>query len=58
MAVAPWHKWCLQNIVYVPGGWFFMNMYFCFIMCWALKWYMGHLGDLASGFVQISRTCR
>eukprot|EP01048_Picozoa_sp_COSAG05_P008243 COSAG05_NODE_619_length_8315_cov_5.484421_7_plen_631_part_00 len=39
-----WHLWVTQNIVWVPGGWFCLNMYWCFICCYALKYYMGYLG--------------
>ena len=45
-SVAPWHVWVQENIVWVPGGWFCMNMYFTFLVCYTLKWYMGYLGGL------------
>jgi len=54
-SVAPWHVWIQENIVWVPGGWFCMNMYFTFLVCYALKKYMGYLGGLAEDFVQVSK---
>ena len=54
-SVSPWHVWVQENIVWVPGGWFCMNMYFTFLVCYALKHYMGYLGSLAEDFVQVSK---
>jgi hypothetical protein len=54
-SVSPWHVWIQENIVWVPGGWFCMNMYFTFLVCYALKHYMGYLGSLAEDFVQVSK---
>ena len=51
-----WHRWILQNVVWIPGGWFCANMLFTFFICYALKQYMAYLGDLATDFVQVERT--
>ena len=53
--VAPWHLWLQEHIVWVPGGWFCMNMFWCFLCCYALKQYMGYLGGLAEDFVQVTK---
>jgi hypothetical protein len=50
-----WHVWVLENVVWVPGGWFCANMFFTFLVCSTLKWYMGYLGELSQNFVQIER---
>jgi hypothetical protein len=50
-----WHLWMLQNVVWVPGGWFCCNMFFTFLVCAALKWYMGYLGALTEDYVQVER---
>ena len=50
-----WHRFMLQNVVWIPGGWFCANMFFTFLVCFSLKKYMGYLGDLAQDYVQIER---
>ena len=47
--------WLQQNIVWVPGGWFCLNMYWMWICCYILRWYMAYLGDLSTDFVQVSK---
>jgi hypothetical protein len=48
-----WHEWIVQNVVWVPGGWFACNMYFTFLVCYSLKRYMAYLGGLSENFVQV-----
>ena len=45
--------WVLRNIAWGPGGWFCINMFVCFSMCYAIKQYMAFLGDKSVGFVQV-----
>ena len=53
-----WQYWTLKNIVFVPGGWFCMNMLFTFFVCSLLKSYMAHLGELSTNFVQIEKVVK
>jgi hypothetical protein len=52
---AEWHRWLLANVVWVPGAWFCMNMFWTFLICYTLKQYMGWLGEQATNFVQVER---
>jgi len=52
---AGWHMWMLQHIVWVPGGWGCCNMFFTFLVCYAMKKYMAYLGGLATNYVQCTK---